>query len=167
MILLLSIIICSIIFSASCNSESEENQNAEDLKSRNSLIGEWKLLYAKIIFPDTTFVIDSSMYHSIYVVGDRYFNFFYSTPDKKLLTAAGMGTYLLEGSKYIENVQFHSTSYISGTSVIFDSKVEGDIWTHEGYLPVREEDEPFSLYAKGKPTFQLIEVRRRIKAPTF
>ncbi len=132
-------------------------------KEDNPLIGEWEFLYSQLIFPDTTITLDSTQYYSVYMVGQDYFSFFYASPDKKSLLGAGHGRYTLEGSIYIEHVEYHSQTYISGTSVIFDSQIENDIWTHDGFLPVREEEGAFSQYAKGNPTFRIVEVRRRIK----
>lgn len=129
----------------------------------NPLIGSWELSYVDLVFPDTVLRIDSTQFYSVYSISPKHFSFFYASPDKKELINAGYGRYSSYGDIYIEHIEFHSFNYIIGTSVIFDSEVQGDTWKHDGYLPVREEEPFFAELAKGDPTFRIIEVRRRVK----
>jgi len=46
----------------------------------------------------------------------------------------GVGTYKIEGDKYIETTEFFYLPQYVGTSVEFTFKVEGDLWYTSGHF---------------------------------
>ena len=92
-----------------------------------------------------------------------HFSFISVNPETDELVSAGSGEYELdELGNYIEKTDLHSNKHIQNTSISFESKLEGDIWIHDGILPLREEDGPLFELGKGTSQYRLIEVRRRI-----
>jgi len=130
-----------------------------------ALIGAWEFLYSESIFPDTVLRVDSNDLHSIYLINRDHFNFITTSRDRKQLLYAGFGRYSLNesGTEYIEHIEYHSTPDAVGMAVRFENKVEGDIWTHSGYIPIDKNDESLLRLTKGDDKYQLIEVRRRMK----
>lgn len=128
-----------------------------------SLEGTWKFLYSESHFPDTTLRYDSTDINSIYLIGTEHFSFISIDPDTEELMFAGSGEYELDDQgNYIEKIELHTSSHVQKTSISFDSKLEGDIWIHEGIMPIREEDSLLFQLAKGTSQYRLVEVRRRI-----
>lgn len=143
-------------------SQEATEQQAPASEPTNPLKGSWELVSNDFIFPDTTIHVDTSQLYSIYTIGEKYFSFITTGPDRSQLLGAGYGRYSSQGNIFIEHVEYHTNPFIVGTSVIFDSRIEGDLWIHDGYLPVRKEDPYLMRFAQGKPTFRFIEVRRRV-----
>lgn len=155
---ILSICLVSITFFGCGEHKSITNDTKE-----NELLGTWELEKVEFMFQDTTIIWDNTMFHSLYFIEKTHFNFIYSNVEKDELLFAGHGSYTLSGSKYIEHINFHSIPYIIGTSVVFESTVEGDTWIHEGRIPTREEDILFFNLSNGATNIHMRETRRRVK----
>ncbi len=152
-------ILTATIFIAGINSCDLINRHRST--ENTSLLGSWELEKVTLTFPDTVIIWDTTQFRSIYFIQKKHFNFLYTDPAGEELIYAGYGRYSHENSIYIEHIEFHSISKIVGTSVIFNSKVEGNKWVHEGYIPVREEDVDFYRLAQGETSIHIREIRRR------
>lgn len=147
----------------SCVDSNDSNANLQ-LSNENPLIGAWKFIYSESIYADTTIVSDSTDINSIYLINKDHFSFTSSSIDSNELLYAGYGRYNLDNNgEYIEYVEFHSTPKTIGLSVKFNSKIEGDIWVHEGSIPIDESNTWQLSINQGNDQYILKEYRRRLK----
>ncbi len=159
-----SIILCLCMFFCACFDGDNSIDQSSDVGD-HSLIGTWKFMYSKSVYANSTITVDSTEVSSVYIINKKRFTFISSQGAKGDLLYAGYGRYSLNngGKEFIEHIEYHSTPEAIGRSVKFKSKVEGDIWTHEGYIPIHKNNKSQLEMNDGKDQYQIIEVRRRIK----
>lgn len=132
--------------------------------ANNPLIGAWEFLYSESIYADTTYILDSTDFRSVYLINKDHFSFTTSSVDSNKLLYAGYGRYSLdENGEYIEHVEFHSSPEVIGLAVKFKSTIEGDLWIHEGIIPLDESNVWQLSINQGKDQYILREYRRRLK----
>ncbi len=119
---------------------------------KSPLEGVWELTSAQYTTPDTTFefmptersqikVITKSHHVWIGQASNRA-KFTEGGNDSELLASArtfgaGVGTYTIEGDKYIEHINYFLNPNYVNASIPFTYKMEGDQWIQSGTIPAK------------------------------
>ena len=125
-----SLLILTVIIGLTGFSRLDQNQPQQTIDLR----GTWKLMAFKYgsdeKFSDVPEFVK-------YVKNITRSHFSWASYDEEgNIVGAGGGTYVVEGDKYIEKIDFFHPpgSSLSGTSVTFNFTLEGNKWTISGYI---------------------------------
>lgn len=122
----------------------------------NPLIGGWELISGVYNLPDNpTERSQPDRPYQLKVFSPGHFAYVHLKPDGSF-NHASAGTYRLEGNKYIETHNWHSSGQFAGVTATFEFRIEGDLLYMKSILPVVD--------AEGKvlEQFKMMEdVRRR------
>jgi len=101
----------------------------------NELEGTWKMISQEQVFPDS--VVDQSEQWgpSFKILNSTHFAWGRETENgETVLAGGGRYEYHPEKNVYIEHIQYHSDQGLSGTTLKFEARVEGDTWFHTGQV---------------------------------
>ena len=104
------LIVLTIIFSLS-NCSNKETQTS------NKLVGTWKMIYAEMIENDSLKTKDLINTSFIKIINHSHFSFFNQEKNSSKNFYSGAGTYTLNGSDYIETLNFTNVSTIDSIVV--------------------------------------------------
>ena len=108
----------------------------------NQLEGTWELVSGKYILPDTTINRPESNYErTIKIINKTHFATIKQDTSKDESFMFNAGKYILNKNTYTENLEFFSHSYLIGSSLSFEIKIEGDHITMSGPIKKIGEDE--------------------------
>lgn len=141
------IFIILIVVIYSCSDSKKGTPNKIDSPTLE-LEGVWKLISAKVIYPDS--IIEATIFGQKKLLVGDCFAIGYYNPDSSLF--AGGGTYDYDGQTYTENIEY-STHDVVNQAVKFDMTLEKGIWSLKGTVLVQE----------GNTSVKLEEVWERIE----
>lgn len=99
-----------------------------------SLQGAWELHYA--VYKDNqgklVYEIKESSDRSIKILSQKHFSFITQAKDGKF-SAAGAGTYSLDGDAYTEVVTYASLDRLMGKTYHFTCHMKEGVWIHTGH----------------------------------
>lgn len=113
----------------------------------NVLEGTWEMVSQKAIYPDSTVDRTDQIPYTLKILNSTHFSFGREMGEEEVY--AGGGTYSYDGDTYTEHIMYHSAGGLAGQSIVFNARVDGDIWHHSGDIG----------------DFTLEEVWRRVKNP--
>lgn len=109
-----------------------------------TLNGTYELMESTTIKGTDTILIevDSSKSKMIKMFNDTYFSFFNHDlskgVDSSAMFVSGAGNYVLQGNKYIENLEFCSYRPWEGKQFVFTMQIKGDTLIQEGVEEIPE-----------------------------
>jgi hypothetical protein len=115
----LVIILASILVIA-CN-------NQKKTVIENPYIGAWEKTDSKAVYADTTITKMPFGNPVIKLLTNKHYAFGSQAGVNKI--TGGGGEYTFRGDLFITYPKYHSTSAVVGDSIVWKSKIEGDIWT--------------------------------------
>lgn len=103
-------------------------------QSPTALEGAWERTFVRVILPDTTIEqhFDSGS-RLIKILIPGRFAFGQQSEDGQEVLAGG-GRYTLAGDVYTEVIDYHSSAWLVGRSIPFDSRLEDDVWQISGVI---------------------------------
>lgn len=119
------------ILMLSCESEQKSNYISE-----NSIEGTWKLFYGSIEQNDSLQVRDVSKSDFIKIINKSHFSFFNQIKGTSEGFYGGAGTYTLNGTEYIESLDFIGTTDLRGHKFPFTIEIKGDTLIQQGHEKV-------------------------------
>jgi hypothetical protein len=131
----------AILIIACNNSENDEKENPYE--------GAWEVTYSKWIYPDTTIETTKFVNPEVKILTEKHFAFGLQSGKNKI--DGGGGEYTYDADTYTELIKYHFVSDFIGKSVVFKSKIEGEMWT---LSTVYKSD---SLDVDGTETWKRIE----------
>lgn len=106
--------------------------------AEHPLKGEWKLVFQRSVFE--THIDTLLAYGERLPGGDQtkilttsHFAFGRQSEDGENVTAGG-GRYRIEGNKYIEMIDYHTTGALVGTEIPFSWEIKNGKWHHQGHF---------------------------------
>ena len=105
----------------------------------NGIEGTWKMVYAEMIENDSLKLKDLSNTTFIKIINNSHFSFFNQENDSNKNFYGGAGTYTLEGSNYIETLNFTGEEAIKNHVFPFLIEVKGDTLIQFGTEKVEAE----------------------------
>jgi hypothetical protein len=124
-----------IAFLISCNPKKEVVQIvAADKK----IEGTWKLFYGEVKENDSVQVKDISNTDFIKIINKTHFAFFNQPKGTSEGFYGGGGTYSLEGSAYVEKLNYISVDNIRGHEFPFTIEIKGDTLIQYGLEEIKE-----------------------------
>lgn len=99
----------------------------------NELEGTWRMVSQKLVYPDSV-VDQSGNWRANYkILNSTHFAWGRETEDgESVLAGGGRYEYYPERNLYVEHIQYHSDPALSGETLRFEARVEGDTWYHIG-----------------------------------
>jgi hypothetical protein len=120
----------------------------------NKLEGTWEMVSGKYILSDDTLAVPrTESEHVIKVLNKTHFATVHQDASKNEIYS-NAGTYVLTEDKYKEYQEYNSDINIIGRTYVFESKIEGDIWTISG---------PIEKPGADVPEWKMHEVWKRVK----
>lgn len=104
---------------------------------QNKIVGTWELVYAETIENDTLEVKDLTHTRFIKIINKTHFSFFNQDKNSSKDFYGGGGTYTLNGSDYVETLQFTSTEAFRNHQFPFQVKFKGDTLIQTGLEEVK------------------------------
>jgi hypothetical protein len=100
----------------------------------NELEGTWKMVKQERVYsPDSTVDYTDRWGPGFKILNSTHFAWGRETKDgEEVLAGGGWYEYNPEENTYIEHIQYHSDTGLSGITLKFTAKVEGDTWVHIG-----------------------------------
>jgi len=129
-------LICFIIlFSISCRNNKDialqtDNNNID-------IVGSWEMIYAEIIEKDTVQVKDLTQTRFIKIINKTHFAFFNQGNSENQNFYGGAGTYTLNGSNYVETLNFTAVEAIKNHSFPFKIRIKGDTLIQSGFEEIK------------------------------
>lgn len=104
--------------------------------SDNPLKGVWRMVFQRSVFDthvDTTLVLGEHFPggDQVKILTDTHFAFGRQSDDGENVTAGG-GRYRIEGTTYIEMIEYHTSGPLVGTEIPFSWKIQDGMWYHQG-----------------------------------
>ena len=130
-ILILCFINCIGLAFCYFNIENQEVKVSITSKS-NNIEGTWKMIYAEMIENDSLKLKDLSNTTFIKIINNSHFSFFNQENDSNENFYGGAGTYRLEGSNYIETLNFTGVEAIKNHVFPFLIEIKGDTLIQSG-----------------------------------
>ena len=130
-ILILCFINCIGLAFCYFNIENQEVKVSITSKS-NNIEGTWKMIYAEMIENDSLKLKDLSNTTFIKIINNNHFSFFNQENDSNENFYGGAGTYTLEGSNYIETLNFTGVEAIKNHVFPFLIEIKGDTLIQSG-----------------------------------
>jgi hypothetical protein len=108
---------------------------------KNKVEGTWELVSATWVYSDTNTVkFPASEYdREIKMIGKTHFLFIRQDTTNKELFFSGGGTYIIEGNKYTETLEFASWGEDIGIPISYNCEFTDSMWIMTG--PVNEGDQ--------------------------
>lgn len=99
----------------------------------NELEGTWRMVSQELVYPDSV-VDQSGNWRANYkILNSTHFAWGRETEDgESVLAGGGRYEYHPERNLYVEHIQYHSDPALSGETLRFEARVEGDTWYHIG-----------------------------------
>lgn len=99
----------------------------------NDLEGTWRMVSQELVYPDSVVDQSGSWGANFKILNSTHFAWGRETEDgESVLAGGGRYEYYPERDLYIEHIQYHSDPSLSGTTLRFEARVEGDTWYHIG-----------------------------------
>ncbi|MFB6099625.1 MAG: hypothetical protein ABEK84_11040, partial [Salinibacter sp.] len=99
----------------------------------NELEGTWKMVSQKLVYPDSVVDRSGEWGANYKILNSTHFAWGRETKDgETVLAGGGRYEYYPERNVYIEHIQYHSDPAMSGATLRFTARVEGDTWYHIG-----------------------------------
>ncbi|MFB6273351.1 MAG: hypothetical protein ABEL51_10710 [Salinibacter sp.] len=99
----------------------------------NELEGTWRMKSQKLIYPDSVVNRSGNWSANFKILNSTHFAWGRETKDgQTVIAGGGRYEYYPERNLYIEHIQYHSEPDLSGTTLRFTARVEGDTWYHIG-----------------------------------
>ena len=91
------------------------------------LQGAWEITYSKYIYPDT--IIESTKFANptVKLLTKKHYAFGRQAGENKI--TGGGGEYSYDGNTFTSLPKYHSSSMALGSTLVWKSKLEGDLWT--------------------------------------
>lgn len=89
--------------------------------------GAWEITYSKYVYPDTTYETTQFANPTIKLLTEKHYAFGRQVGENKI--AGGGGEYAYEGDTFTSYPKYHTGSGMVGNTIVFKSKIEGDLWT--------------------------------------
>jgi hypothetical protein len=103
------------------------NNPKKDLKE-NPYEGAWEITYSKAVYPDTTYETNQFAKPTVKLLTKKHYAFGRQEGENKI--TGGGGEYTYEGDIFTSYPKYHTGgSLVVGKSIVFKSKIEGDLWT--------------------------------------
>ncbi len=106
-----------------------------EVEPQNNLLGSWTLVQYKYGADAEYNHVPEFMYY-VKNITESHFSWCSYSPEDGNVIGAGGGTYSISDKSYIESTDFWfpSGTSIPGTKTTFDYKIEGNMWTINGYI---------------------------------
>lgn len=99
----------------------------------NEIEGTWKMVSQKLVYPDTVINQSEKWGPGYKILNSTHFAWGRETGDgNTVLAGGGQYEYYPEQDVYIEHIEYHSEPDLSGVTLRFTARVEGDTWYHIG-----------------------------------
>ncbi len=112
--------------------------NKKNLNSNNTIEGTWKMVYAEINENDSLKIKDLSHTSFIKIINDNHFAFFNQENNSTNNFYGGGGRYTLNGSDYVEVLNYTSVEAIKNHEFPFTILIKGDTLIQTGLEEVKE-----------------------------
>lgn len=97
--------------------------------------GAWDFVSSKIIYPDSTVVVDTSQRKSLKLVTPTHWMFISKSPETGELTGGGGGKHTTTGNTHTVEREYHSNpGALEADPTPYDCRIEGDTWYHSGQI---------------------------------
>jgi hypothetical protein len=126
LLIILIIALCLV----NCSNENEQKSN--------KLVGTWKMIYAEIIENDSLKIKDLTNTSFIKIINDSHFSFFNQEKNSSNNFYGGAGTYTLDGSLYIETLNYTAVNAIKNHTFPFTIRFKGDTLIQSGIEEIKE-----------------------------
>ncbi len=93
----------------------------------NPYAGAWEMTYSKYIYPDTTYETTQFAIPNVKLLTKKHYAFGRQLAEGKI--SGGGGEYSYEGDTFTSYPKYHSNPFMVGNTIVFNSKIEGDLWT--------------------------------------
>jgi hypothetical protein len=93
----------------------------------NPYEGAWEITYSKAVYPDTTYETNQFANPTIKLLTKKHYAFGRQEGENKI--TGGGGEYTYEGDSFTSYPKYHTGSGMVGNTIVFKSKIEGDLWT--------------------------------------
>lgn len=99
----------------------------------NELEGTWRMVSQELVYPDSVIDQSGNWGANYKILNSTHFSWGRETEDgESVLAGGGRYEYYPERDLYVEHIQYHSDPALSGTTLRFEARVEGDTWYHIG-----------------------------------
>lgn len=99
----------------------------------NELEGTWRMESQVQVYPDSVVEPNENWEANFKILNSTHFAWGRETADgESVLAGGGRYEYHPEKNLYIEHIQYHSDPALSGETLRFEARVEGDTWYHIG-----------------------------------
>jgi len=101
----------------------------------NEVEGTWRMESQKLIYPDSVVNRSGNWGANFKILNSTHFAWGRETSSgETVLAGGGRYEYYPERDIYIEHIQYHSDEAMSGDTLRFEARIEGDTWYHVGDL---------------------------------
>ena len=101
----------------------------------NDLEGTWRMESQTLVYPDTVVDRSGNWGANYKILNSTHFAWGRETEDgESVLAGGGRYEYDPEKNLYVEHIQYHSDPALSGETLRFEARVEGDTWYHIGQV---------------------------------
>jgi len=105
------------------------------------------MIHAEYTSDDTSFVYTDIDFDPVKLLADNHFSFGYvQEQDGEVSMIAGGGVYEYDNNTYSETIRYHTATENIGDTIVFDCRVEGNHWYHEGTLPISPFGNNFQIH---------------------
>jgi hypothetical protein len=99
----------------------------------NELEGTWRMVSQELVYPDSVVDQSGSWGANVKILNSTHFAWGRETEDgESVLAGGGRYEYHPERDVYVEHIQYHSDPSMSGVTLRFEARVEGDTRYHIG-----------------------------------
>nr|WP_299175281.1 hypothetical protein [uncultured Allomuricauda sp.] len=133
------ILMLLIVIGVSCKENHQTTSQITDIKESNkTIVGTWKLVYGEIQEEDSVQIKDLSEADFIKIINEDHFAFFNQPKNDGEGFYGGGGTYKLQGSDYIEVLEYVAVDAVRGHEFPFKIEIKGDTLIQSGTEDVPE-----------------------------
>jgi len=100
--------------------------NQKKSKIENPYVGAWQQVDIKYVLPDNTYVNVTSNPDNVKIITNKHYAFGYPTSNGGVW--AGGGEYTFSGNTFTSFPKYHSKAGTAGGSIVWNSKIEADLW---------------------------------------
>jgi len=99
----------------------------------NELEGTWRMVSQELVYPDTVIDQSNQWGPGYKILNSTHFAWGRETADgETVLAGGGRYEYYPKQDVYVEHIEYHSDPALSGSTLRFEARVEGDTWFHVG-----------------------------------
>ena len=138
MIRCFSILILIVAFISCSPNKPDSDKTTDSNTINNNIIGTWKLVYGEIREKDSITIKDVTTSDFIKIINKTHFAFFNQDKNSSANFYGGAGSYTLNGSEYIEVLDFIKTKELRGHSFPFTIEIKGDSLIQYGLEEIKE-----------------------------